>query len=385
MEKNQHIKHLYDRFLDHSISPEEYDELLCHFGSDLSTEQLRENILQALEKDEAEIIRIHRDQVGATIRNVKDRLFDDHTSGQPKKRNYVSSIIPYIAAAMVLVIASISYTLFVQQDSMREQLVMDPDIAPGINRAVLTMADGEEIALSQQQEGVRTDDGGIRYVDGTRIKSVDAVQIVTLSTPVAGQYQVRLPDGTRAWLNASSSISYPTSFVDNQRKISITGEVYLEVAKDAARKFIVSSGHQEIEVLGTAFNINAYGDNGKSYTALAEGSLRIKNNIHGTTALLKPGEEATVSQSSEIAVNKVDVSQMASWKDGFYLLQNQPLSVFSKQIERWYDVRIDMRDKGDMRLSAMIPRDINLSEVLQAIELKTGVKFKIEGRRITAE
>lgn len=383
MEKNDRIKSLYHKFLDNSINKEEYQQLLTYFGSDVDPENLQELILRELESDDAaDVFLHHRKQITHTVGNVRDKLRATVSIASPLRRSVVKRLWPYMAAAVVLIVGSVSYLSL--RDTATDAIAA-VDISPGANRALLRLENGEEIMLSEQQQGLRTAHGMISYSDGTAIKMYTAVQKLTLTTPAAGQYQVQLPDGTKVWLNALSSISYPTRFEGDVREIAITGEAYLEVSKDVSKRFVVMANQQEIEVLGTHFNVNTYADDGKNYTTLAEGSVKVTNKADGSTVRLKPGEQSVIAHSQGLIVNKVDIEQVLSWKEGFYLIQNQPLSLFSKQIERWYNVDIEMGNKGDLRLSAMIPRDVNLFEVLQAIELKTGIKFKVEGRRITVQ
>lgn len=383
MEKNDAIKPLYHKFLDNSINEQEYQQLLGYFGADLEPENLQELILQELESEDAvDIFLHHRKQITHTVGHVREKLRVTIPTSPPRRESVIKRLWPYVAAALVLIVGAVSYL------SLRDtatQPMAAIDIAPGANRAMLRLESGDEIVLSEQHQGLRTADGIISYTDGTAIKTTTAVQKLTLTTPAAGQYQVQLPDGTKVWLNALSSISYPSRFEGDVRKITITGEAYLEVSKDASKRFVVLANQQEIEVLGTHFNVNTYADDGKSYTTLTEGSVKVTNKADGSTVRLKPGEQSVLADGQELMVKKVDIEQILSWKEGFYLIQNQSLSLFSKQIERWYNVDMEMGNKGDLRLSAMIPRDVSLFEVLQAIELKTGIKFKVEGGRITVQ
>ncbi|MFD2556309.1 FecR family protein [Sphingobacterium tabacisoli] len=383
MEENHAIKPLYYKLLDNSITEEEYHQLLAYFGSDIEPEYLHEMVLQELESDDAvDIYLNHRQQITHTVSNVREKLRVAVSMAPPKEKTTIRRLLPYLAAALILIVGTVSYL------SLRYSAtdpILAGNIAPGTNRAMLMLESGEEITLSEQQEGLLALDGMISYTDGTAIKEVNMLQQLTLTTPAAGQYQIQLPDGTKAWLNALSSISYPARFESDVRKITVTGEVYLEVSRDASKRFVVVANQQEIEVLGTHFNINSYADDGNTYTTLAEGSLKVTSKVDGSNVQLKPGEQSVLSNKKGLWVEKADIEQVLSWKEGFYIIQNQPLSLFSKQIERWYNVDIEMGSKGDLRLSAMIPRDVNLSEVIQAIELKTGIQFKIEGRRITVQ
>lgn len=298
-------------------------------------------------------------------------------------------LTPYIQAAAAVILISLAIGGVLWHNKTRNNLhknatLVTTDILPGSNRAVLSLDGGKEIMLSEDEESLVTDGNSITYNDGTAIQKIEKVQMATLTTPIAGQYQVILPDGTHAWLNAKSSITYPTRFSKGKREISVSGEVYLDVAKDPKKPFIVHTGQQQIEVLGTSFNINAYGDNGKTLTTLAEGSLRVTSAKSKNSALLVPGQQAVVSDAKTIEVKTVDTEEASSWKQGLCIINDKPLSNYALQLERWYDVEVDIRSYGNTRFSAIIPRNAKLSEVLQAIELKTGVTFQIEGRKVTA-
>lgn len=317
---------------------------------------------------------------------AKDLIELNHRLSEiTKQRKY--RLIPYISSAAAIILVSLSIFLFWNKKSINSGNENTPsyvqDVLPGSNKATLTLNGSKNITLSENQQGLINKGGAISYDDGTAIETLESVNIVALTTPVAGQYQITLPDGTHAWLNAASSISYPTQFANNKREISVTGEVYLEVAEDVNKPFIVNSAQQKIEVLGTSFNLNAYQDNGKTLTTLSEGSIRLTNIKSNDRVLLKPGHQSIVSNDTNIKVGKVDTDEASSWRYGTYILNNETLDQYARQIERWYDVKVDMHPYENIQLSAIISRKAKLSEVLQAIELKTGVKFKIEGRRVT--
>lgn len=323
------------------------------------------------------------EQVGEDLYALQSRLLKiPHAKPVFKIR-----IIRAVAAALVVTLTAgwLLWNKMTSEKVTSSDLVSaSQDFMPGTDCATLSFDSGEEIDLSDHQKGFITGGTGIAYHDGTPIKTMEKVQMATLRTPVAGQYQVTLPDGTKAWLNAASSIRYPTAFNDNERKIEVLGEVYLEVAHDARKPFVVQTGPQRIEVLGTSFNVNAYGDNGQTLTTLTEGLIRLRYGKFGSEVELHPGQQAVVTDKEIIEVKKVDVDEASSWKDGLYIVNDEPLEQYARKIERWYNVEVDMKSHGHKRLSAIIPRNAKLSEVLQAIELKTGVKFIIKERRILA-
>lgn len=309
---------------------------------------------------------------------LRDTLFDI----APKRLSFY----PYAAIAVLFAMLGVAViwwnNVLKTSVTVSELVSADSDVMPGTNRATLSFDESDEIELSGTQEGLVNDGSAIVYKDGTKLKTVEKVQIATLRTPAAGQYQVTLPDGTKAWLNALSSVRYPTAFTGKERKITITGEVYLEVTHDGQRPFIVETEHQYIRVMGTSFNINAYGDNGQTQTTLVEGAVQISHAKSGGAVDLVPGQQAVVDSREVVDIKTVDIEEVSSWKDGLYMVNDEPLEQYARKIERWYNVEVDMKPYGNKHLSAIIPRDAKLSEVLQAIELQTGVQFTIEGRRV---
>lgn len=323
-------------------------------------------------------------------KEVKEDLYElrNRLVEMPKHKTVFKTYIRAIAAVFLVALTT---GLFLWSKKANEEsvsanvVVASQDVMPGTNRATLSFDGEDEIELSGTQEGLINDGATVVYNDGTKIKAIQNVQMATLRTPIAGQYQVTLPDGTKAWLNALSSIRYPTAFTGTERQVEITGEVYLKVAPNVKKPFIVQTGQQRIEVLGTSFNINAYGDRGQTLTTLTEGAIRLRHSRFGSEVELHPGEQAVVTEEEIIEVKKVDVEEASSWKDGLYIVNDEPLLQYARKIERWYDVEVDMQLHGNKRFSAIIPRDAKLSEVLQAIELKTGVRFMIKGRRVSVK
>lgn len=306
------------------------------------------------------------------------------------------------AAAAVLIIA-VGILAVVKYSNRRPPepaitVVKTNDVLPGRERAVLTLANGKTIILDSVQgnivkEGgltVNNKDGKLGYAGKDK-----EVQYHTLSTPRGGLYKLRLPDGTEVWLNAASSITYPTAFTGPDRKVTITGEVYFEVAKDKTKPFKVNvDNRSEVEVLGTHFNINAYGDDGNLQTTLLEGSVRVKNRQPANgkrqteegreeSVVLKPGEQAVIAGHSPLTIHHTpDLEQVMAWKNGLFNFNHADLKMVMAQLSRWYD--IDVKYEGnipDHTFRGKITRDLKLSQVTNILE-EVGVKFKIEGRTL---
>lgn len=319
----------------------------------------------------------------------------------------------WIAAASVLILiagAGIVWKMgkkegrLMARQEKNSQLLPNNDVAPGGNKAILTLADGSKVVLDSANNGAITkqgnvivmklDDGQIAYklsTPNSQPSTADRPTTVlynTVSTPRGGQYQLTLADGTMVWLNAASSIKYPTSFRGNERRIEITGEAYFEVAHDASKPFYVkvNSDHAysstEIKVLGTKFNVNAYSDEEMLKASLLQGSIQISS--HGKENMLKPGQQADIKNNEEgISIkDDVDMSQVVAWKNGYFQFDDFTIQQIMRQLARWYNV--DVVYKGKLPGGHFVgkpSRDLNLSQILKVIEY-SGVHLKIDGDKI---
>ncbi len=298
----------------------------------------------------------------------------------------------YAAAASVLLAVSFSLYL-IRRPQSGSQIVVHRvhknDVNPGGNKAVLTLADGRQVILDQTQNGLvasqgesrinKTADGSLIYNDQGQNGEVSMMN--KLSIPRGGQYQVVLPDGTRVWLNSSTTLTYPTAFTGRERRVELTGEAYFEVTHNADQPFVVKTIKQEIKVLGTHFNVNAYEDDQQIKTTLMEGSVQI--NCQNKNYLLKPGEQALTG--ADVQISSVDTESAIDWKNGIFDLNNESLPNLMKKISRWYNV--DVIYTGNVPKTGFggeVSRAKKLSDVLNVLETTSGaVHFKIEGRRVT--
>lgn len=277
------------------------------------------------------------------------------------------------------------FMLTLNQDGHKEVAFQAPinDVAPGSNKAILTLADGKQIILDSTQ-GKIIQQGSLKVINlGGKLDyegQSHTVEYHTLSTPKGGQYKLVLPDDSEIWLNAASSITFPTAFVGKERKVTITGEVYFEVAHDVSKPFIVHYGTMDVRVLGTHFNVNAFEDDDNDIkVTLLEGSVKIKNG--NETSLLKPGQQACVNNEIEV-LSDVDLHEVMAWKNGYFQFDKASLQSVLKQLARWYDVDVIYQGKNQPReFVGEIERDLNLSEVLKILE-KNKVHFSIEGKKL---
>lgn len=258
------------------------------------------------------------------------------------------------------------------------------DIGAGSNKAILTLADGKQIVLTDAKNGAlaneddalikKTADGHLVYEGAAGSKS--AALYNNIATPRGGQYTVMLSDGTKVILNAASSLKYPTVFKGTNRTVELTGEGYFEVAHNKSKPFKVISKGQEVEVLGTHFNINSYLDEPDVKTTLVEGSV----NVNGI--VIKPNQQAVLTVSNQIVVKQIDAADAVAWKDGLFKFDHTDLKTLMRQIARWYDV--DVVYEGNVKeeqFYGKIERSYTLSEVLMVLE-RGNVHFRIEGKKI---
>lgn len=271
-------------------------------------------------------------------------------------------------------------------------------IAPGTDKAVLTLADGSQLVLDEAHNGNLAEEGDTKVIklDGEiSYKSSKAGTVTgfnTISTPKGGQYKLILSDGTKVWLNAESSLRFPVSFSGNERRVELTGEGYFEVAQVLAQSgkakipFFVSINKMgasagQVEVLGTHFNVMAYGDETAVKTTLLEGRVRVKNS--NSEMQIEPGQQANWQQET-LTVQPVDVDEVIAWKEGYFQFDRKaPIEQVMRQIARWYDVEVAYEGAvPNRRFGGKIGRDSKLEDVLKMLELNH-VKFKVQNRRIT--
>lgn len=289
------------------------------------------------------------------------------------------------AAAVVLLISGAAYLLRENRSPVTDTAQVI-DIAPGHEGAVLTLDDGRQVVLDSLANGVVATQQGSQAVlqNGqlsytTTAHASGNVAYNTMTTPKGRTFHITLPDGTGVWLNAASSIRYPTLFPGKERNVEITGEVYFEVAKDVEKPFFVKAGNKaSIQVLGTHFNVNAYSNETSMNTTLLEGSIRMI--VPAGSVVLKPGEQARVS--ADMSVAKVDIDKVMAWKNGRFNFESMRLKDVMKQLERWYDIEV-VYEEGvqDIEFYGELSRNKSLSGIINALQL-SDIHFRIEGRKL---
>jgi len=300
-----------------------------------------------------------------------------------------------VAAAAVAALAGLSLWLMVTNSSRSATVnattassTSSTPVLPGGDRAFLTLANGSIVALDSLQNGALPEpgaqvarQGGVLVYHPTSAEA-GAPAYNTLSTPRGGQFSIVLPDGSRVWLNASSSLYYPTVFAGEEREVVLKGEAYFEIAHRQRQPFIVTVGDMRVEVLGTHFNINAYEDESQVRTSLLEGSVKLKSGQAG--GLLLPGQQASLSrESGELTIRETSMGQAVAWKNGLFQFEQAGIQEIMRQISRWYNVEVGYVGKPTGRMfDGKIRRSAELSKVLKILEL-SGVKFTVKGNHVT--
>jgi len=369
---------LSEKWLNGTITPEEEKEYADWYNT------IDPDFILDIPADIAHNREAHRQKI---LQQIQKKIV-------PVSPLYIRVWKPLAAAAVLLIITSVAYIYFNKQNDLHEIVSVLPadhklknDIGPGTYGAILTTSSGKTIILDTAKNGelmkdagkqvVKTD-GGIHFSDTASQKNT--LEYYTLSTPRARQQKLSLPDGTIVWLNAQSSVKFPSAFTTAKREVVITGEAYFEVAKDADHPFVVHVNDAAIEVLGTHFNVMAYSNETALETTLLEGSVKFTT---GTNAvLLKPGQQSQLSSGSNIKVNNnVDIEQVVAWKNGIQSFNNADIKAIMRQVERWYDVDVEYKGTISARqFSGEIPRDAKLSELLKLFDVNK-IHFSIDAEQ----
>jgi transmembrane sensor len=350
-----------------------------------------------------------------TIEQRLDLIQDPEYSDLPKTV-FRLGFFRYAAAAVLILVGAFAYFTLIREKTpdTASKKEITTDVAPGSNKAILTLADGSDIILHDAlngeiavQEGIRitkTADGSLIYKTENITSGTDgpANEIFnTIATPKAGQFRVNLPDGTLVWLNSMSSIRFPANFNGPVRKVEITGEVYFEVAQLQTRingemqkvPFHVVCAEQVVEVLGTHFNINSYRDEAATKTTLLEGSVKVLVTKKGAKReiQLRPGEQSLVpprivlkqSPGEDITVRQVDSEEAIAWKEGYFRFKDADIQDVMRQLARWYDIEVTYKgDFSSEQFTGFVSRNIRMSNVLKILQEGGGVKFNVNGKHV---
>lgn len=382
----QRVRYLFGRFLNKTITQEEQDELLQIIEStpEVEFEEVITEFIDS-ENDEQVSFQEWNNLIATAI------SFDKQTAEASRfKINY-----RYIAVAAVLVIIGIAAFFYVNTKSDQYNAISSSSIKPGANKAILVLADGKEISLSNKVDTTKlfalsptiksVSDGTLVYNKNEQTAGKN-IGVNKLITPKGGQYNIVLPDGTLVWLNSASELKFPAAFSPGLREVELTGEAYFEVAKYPGKKwaFQVKSANQAVQVLGTKFNISAYVNEEVVKTSLIEGKVQVLNERSNKSFILKPGQESALNKTSnEMTVSDAEVDDAIAWKEGLFVFNNENLVTAMNKISRWYDVDIvyqgDLKDKA---LWGTASRNDKIETLLKTLASTGVAKFKIVGRRV---
>ncbi|KRT15887.1 hypothetical protein ASU31_12965 [Pedobacter ginsenosidimutans] len=311
---------------------------------------------------------------------------------QPK----VVSLWPRIAIAATVASIIFGAVLFYFNSDTKnttDQIAYSNDVKPGVQGATLTLADGKKISINDAVAGNIALQSGVKIsktIDGQIIYEVtdqnsETSDYNTLTTSRGEQTQVRLPDGSLVFLNSASSLKYPTSFVGAKfRRVTLTGEGYFEISKDKVHPFLVQSNGQEVEVLGTHFNINAYKDEKAVRTTLLEGAVKITPMPGNRTksSILKPGQQSALDENG-IQVTEVDLEEAMAWQKGYFSFYDEDISAVMRKVSRWYNIEVEYQGQlPDVGFNARIDKYSDIKEVLKILQKSKAVHFKLEGRKV---
>ncbi len=303
-----------------------------------------------------------------------------------------------VAASIVLALGIAGYFLLNNKATKKDEIAKTTRApkdmkAPETNRAMITLVDGRKVYLDSVGNGqlavqgdvklLKNDDGQIVYQSIVNSQQ-SAAAYNTLTNPRGSKViDMTLADGSRVWLNAGSSVTYPIAFVGKERKVSITGEAYFEVAHDAMKPFYVNKGDMQVQVLGTKFNVNAYDDEAEIKVSLLEGSVLVSQLATRNSQLIKPGQQAVLTHNAQLTTHSsVNLDEVMAWKNGRFQFNKASLQEVMRQLARWYDVEIVYEGKiSTQTFSGKMQRELNLFELLDGLA-KSQVHFKIEEKKL---
>lgn len=394
------IQHLFKKYISETISKEEMDEMLHYFRQHGIPKEIDQILIDEIQKVNADEI---DSSLESTVKGVSDRVeaqLLENLKTQAQTPGYQKGLrhwIPRVAAAVLLCfLAGMIWIKLDQSSSIDKQdplsSALTVEIAPAGNRASLVLSDGRVINLDEEQQGIVIDGQRITYQDGaSTLLSLDEqspIESITLSTPKGGTYRVTLPDGTEVWLNAASTLKYPSMFRPEERVVHLEGEAYFSVKQiksaNGLLPFKVISANQTIEVLGTEFNVSAYQDETETRTTLVEGKVSVRINEQQENLILLPGEQSLLVQN-KMQKLKVDIRDYTDWKNGEFVFRNESTPQVLQRIARWYDVELDYngRETFNEQFSGSISRYGDLKTVLDIMAEAGRLKFDVNGRTVS--
>ena len=399
MDNLDQLRASFFKYVNHQSDAEEARLLLEHLKSGEDKEELLSLIEECLDSPVAEELTAMPEVLAALDQSfiaVKNRI-----NALPKKRKLFS--FPRLAAAAaILLVATVGLLFYLNNSGTGNQnaSVYVNDVSPGRNGATLILANGKRISLSEVSKGELAKEAGVtisKSADGQIVYQVQyqnqegGINVNMLSTQKGETYMVVLPDQSKVWLNAASTLKYPSKFSGKTRVVELNGEAYFEIAKvksahsGQALPFIVQTNSQKVEVLGTHFNVNSYRDQPDVRTTLLEGSVRVvPQSAKEREVLLLPGQQSVLGAQQRISVTTVDLNKAIAWKNGKFIFKDESIENIMLELSRWYDVEIVYKgDVSNRIFTGSMTRNMGLVGILTKISYTEAVHFKIEGRRVT--
>jgi transmembrane sensor len=396
----ERLRALLQKRLEEELSFEEQmelDELFTRFAD----EKKRSFFSQPVSEDELRMMLTEYRAIMSEADEIEDPILPAPVISMPQRKSLWLNW--KVAASVVVAVSIASYFIVFRRNEQKPEIVsvnqqVADDIEPGKYNAILRLGDGRTIVLDSAGQGLLAQQGGAKIVNENGSLKYDlpgqsaGKMVYNNLTTAAGQfYSVMLSDGSKVWLNASSSIDFPTAFLENTREVKLTGEAYFEIAKNREKPFYVNVNGMQVQVLGTHFNINAYDDEDAIKTSLLEGSVKVVSGE--VSGMLEPGQQAALIKTGKedkagayrLEKKTVDMDEVVAWKNGLFQFNEAGITTIMRQIGRWYNVEIAYKSKVPLRrFVGKISRDAQLSEVLKILEL-SDVKFTVEGKKIIVQ
>lgn len=384
--KSERLLYLFNQYFDKKSTAEEAEELmemLDYSGNDADVETFMQRAWQSYDPSKEEVFtKMQSEQIW---RNIAPQ------QSIGKKAPVITLMKRIAVAASIILVAGAGIWYFSKQNKKEIPVVAKAtqDVAPGGNKAVLTLGDGSSIVLDHAANGqlamqgntsvAKLNNGELAY----KAQKGQTVFYNSLATPRGGHYKITLPDGSIVWLNSASSLRFPTSFNGEKREVEMSGEAYFEIAKNVKQPFIVKvNDGSKVEVLGTHFNVMAYSDEDEAKTTLLQGAVKV--NKGDAYNLLKPGQQAAIEKDGRMTVlSNVNTSEVTAWKEDQFSFNSTDIHSIMKQISRWYDVDVEYKGNVSASLNGNIKMSVPLSQVLEILTLAGNVKFDVQGKKIT--
>lgn len=365
------------------------DDLLLKYNAGTATEEEKAWVetWYAIFEDKVQVV--SPDQVALDKSESWEILAREYNKSKPVERLWTRMAV---AASMLI---TISAGLYFYSKTNHQKAIKAQYAHAGHrkeNKAILTLANGKQISLTEAKNGelaeqsgikiTKTEDGQLVYSTSDNSVASASLNYNTIQIPKGQQYQLNLPDGTKVWLNAASTLRYPTRFAGRERRVELSGEAYFEVAKNKAMPFHVNSGKQDVEVLGTHFNVNSYTDEKVVETTLMEGSVKVTDQFSHSAQVISPGQQASLFLNHVITVKEADVSKAIAWKNGDFSFRNDDLPYIMRQICRWYDVEVVYQGTiPPSKFAGQASRKITLGQMMDIIKA-SGVQVTLKDRTL---